>query len=174
MSLFLALFRHGRVCRRRPLSGHSGSRRSVDDDCNEGPLLARSGHSSENTLRGYTEGSVASQLRKAAAVSFVHVLKQPTGISKAGGLRYESTETLITPTSGGLAQEAGMISTLSSALSMQSSSHTDMDRLSSKRRFVNLDLDRSRASRHRHRVLSSARKMAALFYHEIKDRQSRH
>jgi hypothetical protein len=67
-----------------------------------------------------------------------------------------------------------MISTLSSALSMQSSSHTDMDRLSSKRRFVNLDLDRSRASRHRHRVLSSARKMAALFHHEIKDRQSRH
>jgi hypothetical protein len=66
-----------------------------------------------------------------------------------------------------------MISTLSSALSMQSSSHTDMDRLSSKRRFVNLDLDRSRASRHRHRVLSSARKMAALFHHEIKARQSR-
>ena len=67
-----------------------------------------------------------------------------------------------------------MISTLSSALSMQGNSHTDMDRLSSKRRFVNLDLDRSRASRHRHRVLSSARKMAALFHHEIKDRQSRH
>ena len=67
-----------------------------------------------------------------------------------------------------------MISTLSIALNMQSSSHTDMDRLFSTRRFVNLDLDRSRASRHRHRILSSARKMAALFHHEIKDRQSRH
>jgi hypothetical protein len=67
-----------------------------------------------------------------------------------------------------------MISTLSIALNMQSSAHTDMARLSSKRRFVNLDLDRSRASRHRHRVLSSARKMAALLNHEIKDRQSRH
>lgn len=135
-----------------------------------------------DTLRGYTEGrkgssSIASQLRKAArpAVSFVHVLKQPTGISKAGFLRYEEiTRTLIAPTSSGLAQEASMISTLSNDLSMQGNSHTDMDRLSSKRRFVNLDLDRSRASRHRHRVLSSARKMAALFHHEIKDRQSRH
>jgi hypothetical protein len=67
-----------------------------------------------------------------------------------------------------------MISTLSSTLSMQGNSHTDMDRLSSKRRFVNLGLDRSRASRHRHRVLSSARKMAALFQHEIEDRQRRH
>jgi hypothetical protein len=44
-------------------------------------------------------------------------------------------KTLIAPTSSGLAQEASMISTLSSALSMQSSSHTDMDRLFSKRRF---------------------------------------
>jgi len=51
-----------------------------------------------------------------------------------------------------------MVATLSSALSM--------GRLFSKRRFVKLDLDRSRASRHRHRVLASARKMTALFHHE--------
>ena len=51
-----------------------------------------------------------------------------------------------------------MIATLSSALSM--------GRLFSKRRFVKLDLDRARASRHRHRVLESARKMNALFHHE--------
>jgi hypothetical protein len=81
--------------------------------------------------------------------------------------------TLIAPTSD-LPQEASMISTLSSALSMQSSSHTDTDRPSSKKRFVNFDLDRSRASRHRHRVLSSARKMAALFHHDFKDRQNLH
>ena len=37
-------------------------------------------------------------------------------------------------------QEASMISTPSSARNMQSSSHTDMDRLSSKRGFVDFDL----------------------------------
>ena len=65
-----------------------------------------------------------------------------------------------------------MISTLSSAISMQSGLQADADRPSSKKRFVNFDLDRSRASRHRHRVLSSTRKIAALFHHDIKDRQN--
>jgi hypothetical protein len=65
-----------------------------------------------------------------------------------------------------------MISMHSSALNLLSSSRNDPDRLSSKQRFVNFEIDRSRDSRHRHRVLSSARKIAALFHHDIKDRQS--
>ena len=69
----------------------------------------RSGLSSEKfgsipqgVMRRERKGSssIASQLRKPArpAVSFVHILKQPTGISKGGFLRYEkSTKTLIAP-----------------------------------------------------------------------------
>jgi hypothetical protein len=60
-----------------------------------------------------------------------------------------------------------MISTLSIPLSMQSSSHTEVDRPTLKRLFVDFDLDRSRASRHRHRVLSSARKTTAWFHQEF-------
>jgi hypothetical protein len=69
-----------------------------------------------------------------------------------------------------LAQEASMISPISSALSLQSNPRTD--RLSSKQRLFIFHLDRSRASRHRHRVLASARKVAATFDHDIEDRQS--
>jgi hypothetical protein len=63
-----------------------------------------------------------------------------------------------------------MISPLSSGLSLQSSLRTDT--LSSKQRFVGFELDRSRDSRHRHRVLSSARKIAALFHHDIRDKRA--
>lgn len=66
-----------------------------------------------------------------------------------------------------------MISTLPSAFSLQSSSRTS-DRPSSKRRVAEFELDRSRDSRHRHRILSSARKIAALFHHDIEDRQGFH
>jgi hypothetical protein len=61
-----------------------------------------------------------------------------------------------------------MISTPSIPLSMQSSSHTELDRPPFNRLFVDFDLDRSRASRHRHRVLSSAKKTTAWFHHEIR------
>ena len=67
-----------------------------------------------------------------------------------------------------------MFSTLPSVLGLQSRSRADTDRLSSKQRFVEFELDRSRDSRRRHRVVSSARKLAALFHHDTKDRQSLH
>ena len=65
-----------------------------------------------------------------------------------------------------------MISTLPSALGLQSRSRTDTDRSFSRQRFLEFELDRSRDSRRRYRVVSSARKLAALFHHDIKDRQS--
>ena len=61
-----------------------------------------------------------------------------------------------------------MISTLSIPVSMQSSSHTEVGRPSLNRLFVDFDLDRSRASRHRHRVLTSAKKTIAWLHHEIR------
>ena len=65
-----------------------------------------------------------------------------------------------------------MISTLPSALGLQSRSRTDTDRSFSRQRFLEFELDRSRDSRRRYRVVLSARKLAALFHHDIKDRQS--
>lgn len=65
-----------------------------------------------------------------------------------------------------------MISTLPGALDLQSRSCTDTDRSSSKQRFVEFELDRSRDSRRRHRVVSSARRLAALFHQDGNDRQS--
>ena len=64
-----------------------------------------------------------------------------------------------------------MITALSNAFSSQPSSYADTDRLTSQR-IVDFDLDRSRASRRRYLVLSSARKVAALFHHDIEDRPS--
>ncbi len=39
-------------------------------------------------------------------------------------------------------------------------------------RSFEFDLDRSRDCRRRHRVLSSARRVTALFHHDIEDRQT--
>jgi hypothetical protein len=64
-----------------------------------------------------------------------------------------------------------MITALSNAFSSQPNSYTDTDCLTSQR-FVDFDLDRSRASRRRQRVLSSAREVVALFHHDIEDRAS--
>ncbi len=59
----------------------------------------------------------------------------------------------------------------SNAQGSQGSSTTDTERLSWQR-FADFDLDRSRDCRRRHRVLSSAWKVAELFHHE--DRQRLH
>ncbi|MDE2467576.1 MAG: hypothetical protein KGL35_02225 [Bradyrhizobium sp.] len=67
-----------------------------------------------------------------------------------------------------------MISTLPSVVRLQSRSRTDPDRSSLKQRLAEFELDRSRASRRRHRVLSSARKLAALFHDNMSDRQNLH
>ncbi len=40
--------------------------------------------------------------------------------------------------------------------------------------FPDFDLNRSRDCRRRHRVISSAQKVAALFHHDIEDRQRLH
>lgn len=64
-----------------------------------------------------------------------------------------------------------MITTVSDALSSQRGPDTRIGRRAS-RRFVEFDLDRSRDSRRRYRILSSARKVAALFHHDVEDRQS--
>lgn len=66
-----------------------------------------------------------------------------------------------------------MTATPSHSLSLQSRLSI-AHRPSSTRRFVNLDLERSPASLHRHRVLSSARRVTALFYPDIEHRQNRH
>jgi len=63
-----------------------------------------------------------------------------------------------------------MISTLSRTFGSQNSSRTDTDRPFSKQRFIEFELERSRDSRRRLRVLSSARRLTALFHHDMKDR----
>ncbi len=67
-----------------------------------------------------------------------------------------------------------MISRLSNAPSLQGSSQIKTGRLCSKEPFVDFELDRSRASRRRYRVLSSTRKIAGLFHHDTKDCQRLH
>jgi hypothetical protein len=74
-------------------------------------------------------------------------------------------KTLTAPTNSDLAPEASMISTFPGALGSQSSASTETQH------FVTFEIHRSRDCRHRHRVIASIIKLAALSHDDMKDRE---
>jgi hypothetical protein len=72
-----------------------------------------------------------------------------------------------------LVQESPMIAALSGALTSQAGSRSETDRRRAEP-SVDFELHRSRSSLRRHRVLSSAAKVAALFHNDSEDGQSLH